>query len=244
MKSASGVSALVAFIKLIVASILFSGCLPAQRRQKDVAAGWTKTHGKSYFGCKLSVRVDRRHKLIRGVKVSDACEADTRHLVDLLDRSNGSRKFWVDRCFHDKPQEGWLKPISWRPYIQRKGLAGKPISKRSKARSKRIASSHDRVELSLPASQRWAAKWWPGPCRVWTGSQIFGLQPQTNVEPAGNGQTRGALEVLTPALRCQAPHLQLSGSVLGVFLDVPLSCSPWMKSTFRLRKSLSSQASS
>lgn len=90
---------------------------PAKRRQKDVDARWTKKHGKSYFGYKLSVSVDRRHKLIRGVRVSDASEADTRHLVEVLDRNNCSRDFWADRGYHDKPRERWLKLIGWRPPI-------------------------------------------------------------------------------------------------------------------------------
>ena len=33
---------------------------PAKRRQKDTDATWTKKHGKSYFGYKLSVIADRR----------------------------------------------------------------------------------------------------------------------------------------------------------------------------------------
>jgi len=36
--------------------------------------------------------------------------------------------------------------IGWRPHIQRKGQAGKPISERGKARNKRIASPRARVE--------------------------------------------------------------------------------------------------
>lgn len=119
---------------------------PAKRRQKDADARWTKKHGKSYFGYKLSVSVDRRYKLIRCVRVSDASEADTRHLVDVLDRNNSSRDFWADRGYHDGPRERWLKMISWRPHIQRKGQAGKPISERGKARNKRIASPRARVE--------------------------------------------------------------------------------------------------
>lgn len=59
---------------------------PAKRRQKGVQARWTKKHGKSCFGYKLSVSVDRRYKLIRRVKAGDASEADTLHLVEVLDR--------------------------------------------------------------------------------------------------------------------------------------------------------------
>ncbi|MDR6714293.1 IS5 family transposase [Pseudomonas hunanensis] len=108
---------------------------PAKRRQKNVEARWTKKHGKSYFSYKLSVSVDRRHKLIRNVRVSDDSEADTLHLIDVLDRGNNSRDFWADRGYHDKPRERWLKLDGWRPHIQRKGQAGK-----------RIASPRARVE--------------------------------------------------------------------------------------------------
>ena len=94
---------------------------PAKCRQKDVDARWTKKHGKSYFGYRLSVSVDRRHKLIRRVRVSDASDADTRHLVDLLDQNNSRRDFWADRGHHNKPREQWLRMIGRRPRIQRNG---------------------------------------------------------------------------------------------------------------------------
>ena len=36
---------------------------PAKRRQKDLDATWTTKHGKSHFGYKLSVSVDRKYKV-------------------------------------------------------------------------------------------------------------------------------------------------------------------------------------
>ena len=48
---------------------------PAKRRQKDVEARWTKKHGKSHYGYKNHVNVDRRHKLVRRYHVSDAADA-------------------------------------------------------------------------------------------------------------------------------------------------------------------------
>ena len=38
---------------------------PAMRSQKDVDARWTKKHGKSHYGYKNHVNVDRKHKLVR-----------------------------------------------------------------------------------------------------------------------------------------------------------------------------------
>ena len=120
--------------------------VPALSDREILPTAWRNSSFFNRIGYKLSVRVDRRHKLIRGVRVSDASEADTLHLVDVLDRSNSSRDFWADRGYHDGPRERWLKMIGWRPHIQRKGQAGKPISERGKARNKRIASPRARVE--------------------------------------------------------------------------------------------------
>ena len=58
---------------------------PAKRRQKDVEARWTKKHGKSHYGYKNHVNVDRRHKLVRRYHVSDAAEHDSQVLDDILD---------------------------------------------------------------------------------------------------------------------------------------------------------------
>ena len=38
---------------------------PAKNRQKDKDARWTKKHGKSHFGYKNHIGIDRRHKRVR-----------------------------------------------------------------------------------------------------------------------------------------------------------------------------------
>jgi len=43
---------------------------PAKRVQKDMDARWTKKHGKSHYGYKNHVNVDRTHKLVRRYHVS------------------------------------------------------------------------------------------------------------------------------------------------------------------------------
>ena len=50
---------------------------PAKRRQKDTDARWTKKHGKSPYGYKNHVNVDRRHKLVRRYQVTDAAVHDS-----------------------------------------------------------------------------------------------------------------------------------------------------------------------
>lgn len=50
---------------------------PAKDRQKDKDARWTKKHGRSYFGDKNHVNVDRKHKLIRRYQVTSASVHDS-----------------------------------------------------------------------------------------------------------------------------------------------------------------------
>lgn len=119
---------------------------PAQRRQKDIDATWTKKHGKSHYGYKLSTSVDKRYKLIRKLKVSTASEHDTHHLEDVLDTGNTRRDLYADKGYIDGEREARLQEDGWRTHIQRKAPKGKPLSDCQQRRNQRIAKSRARVE--------------------------------------------------------------------------------------------------
>ena len=119
---------------------------PAKRRQKDTDARWTKKHGKSYFGYKLSANADKRYKLIRKIKVSTSSEHDTLHFEDVLDPSNTSRDVYADKGYVDGEREARLTGQGWRMHIQRKGTKDKAISATQEQRNKRIAKTRARVE--------------------------------------------------------------------------------------------------
>jgi IS5 family transposase len=61
---------------------------PAKNRQKDKDARWTKKYGRSHFGYKNHVCIDRRHKLVRRFAVTSASVHDSQKLDDLLDPEN------------------------------------------------------------------------------------------------------------------------------------------------------------
>ena len=82
---------------------------PAKRRQKDVEARWTKKHGKSHYGYKNHVNVDRRHKLVRRYHVSDAAEHDSQVLDDILDGDNTALGVWADSAYRSAEIEAALK---------------------------------------------------------------------------------------------------------------------------------------
>jgi IS5 family transposase len=131
---------------------------PAQRRQKDVDATWTKKHGKSHFGYKLSASVDRRCKLIRKLKVSTASEHDTHHLEDVLDASNTSRDVDLDKGYIDAEREARLTQAGWRLHIQRKAPKGKPLSDCQKRRNTRIARTRARGEHAFAGMSQMGSK--------------------------------------------------------------------------------------
>jgi hypothetical protein len=129
---------------------------PAQRRQKDTEATWTKKHGKSYFGYKVSVSADRRYKLIRRVKVSTASENDTLHLEDVLDHANTGRDLYGDKGYVDGGREHRLKAQGWRVHIQRKAEKGKPYPSVRSVATPALRGFGRESNTSSPPWSRWA----------------------------------------------------------------------------------------
>ena len=134
---------------------------PAKRRQKDVEARWTKKHGKSHYGYKNHVNVDRRHKLVRRYHVSDAAEHDSQVLDDILDGDNTALGVWADSAYRSAETalgvwadsayrsaeiEAALKEKGLRSRIHRKGRRNKPLSEREKQGNKTRSSVRVRVE--------------------------------------------------------------------------------------------------
>src|SRR3954447_25717993 len=75
---------------------------PNKKAQKDVDARWTKKHGKSYFGYKNHVTIDRKHKLMRRYTVTDAAVHDSQRLDALLDPHNTASDVWADTAYRSK----------------------------------------------------------------------------------------------------------------------------------------------
>ena len=119
---------------------------PAKRRQKDVEARWTKKHGRSHYGYKNHVNVDRRHKLVRRYHVSDAAEHDSQVLDDILDGDNTALGVWADSAYRSAKIEASLKEKRLRSRIHRKGRRNKPLSEREKQGNKTRSSVRVRVE--------------------------------------------------------------------------------------------------
>jgi IS5 family transposase len=131
---------------------------PAKRRQKDVDATWTKKHGKSYFGYKLPVNVDKLHKFIRKIVTDTASPHDSRHFDAVMDRANTSRNVYADRGYPSEEREAWLKANGYQNRIQRKGKRNKPLSETQQGRNHRIAKTRARVEHAFAAIEQMGGK--------------------------------------------------------------------------------------
>jgi len=82
---------------------------PAKRSQKDTDARWTKKHGKSHYGCKNHVNVDRQHKLVRRYHVSDAAPHDSQAADHLLMQGKTGSEVWADPAYRSEEMGAKLR---------------------------------------------------------------------------------------------------------------------------------------
>ena len=119
---------------------------PAKRAQKDTDARWTKKHGKSHFGYKNHINVDRRHKLVRRYQATPASKHDSQVVDDILDPENTASDVWADSAYRSAEMEAKLAEKGLKSRIQRKGRRGKPLSEREKRGNRTRSKVRARVE--------------------------------------------------------------------------------------------------
>ena len=119
---------------------------PAKRSQKDTDARWTKKHGKSHYGYKNHVNVDRRHKLVRRYRVTDAAVHDSQVVEDILDPDNTASDVWADSAYRSAEIEAKLEDKGLKSRIHRKGHRDKPLSEREKRGNETRSKVRARVE--------------------------------------------------------------------------------------------------
>ena len=119
---------------------------PDKNRQKDKDARWTKKHGKSHFGYKNHIGIDRRHKLVRRYAVSSASVHDSQKLDDVLDANNTASGVWADSAYRSAETEAKLATRGMTSHIHRRGSRGKPLTAREEAANKTRSKVRARVE--------------------------------------------------------------------------------------------------
>ena len=119
---------------------------PAKRRQKDTEARWTKKHGKSHYGYKNHINIDRRHKLIRRFRVTDAAVHDSQVAEELLTSDNTASGVWADSACRSKAIEATVKTKGLTSRIHRKASRNHPLRDWEKAGNQSRSRFRARVE--------------------------------------------------------------------------------------------------
>ncbi len=119
---------------------------PAKNQQKDKDARWTKKHGRSYYGYKNHVGIDRTHKLIRKWDTTDASVHDSQKLDDILDAGNTGRTVWADSAYRSAEIEAKLQAKGLKSRVHLKGVRGRPLSEKEKATNTARSEVRARVE--------------------------------------------------------------------------------------------------
>jgi IS5 family transposase len=125
-------------------------------RARTNEARWTRKHGKSHYGYKNHVSVDRRHKLVRRYQVTDAAVHDSQVVDDILDPDNTASDVWADSAYRSAEIEAKLEEKGLKSRIHRKGHRNKPLSERSLRGNKTRSKVRVRVEgeTDPPGSRR------------------------------------------------------------------------------------------
>jgi IS5 family transposase len=126
---------------------------PAKNRQKDKDARWTKKHGKSFFGYKNHVNVDKAQKLIRDYEVTDAAVHDSRVFETLLDKSNTSKDVFGDSAYQSVEAEEKLAARGFRSRICVRGARGRPLSAAAQAANRTKSRIRARIEHVFGAQE-------------------------------------------------------------------------------------------
>ena len=119
---------------------------PAKLRQKDTDARWARKHGKSHYGYKNHVNVDRRHKLIRRYEVTDAAVHDSQVLEAVLDADNTASDVWADSAYRSAETEEKLAGRGLRSRIHRRAHRNRPLSEREQQGNRTRSKVRARVE--------------------------------------------------------------------------------------------------
>ena len=120
---------------------------PAKLRQKDRDARWTIKYTKAKvqedgskpkvdlaipaFGYQNHISADRRHRLIRKWRVTDAAAHAGARLKDLLDPANTASDVWADSAYRSRKNEKLLQGRLLVSRIHRKKPADRPMPART-----------------------------------------------------------------------------------------------------------------
>jgi IS5 family transposase len=119
---------------------------PNMTRQKDEDARWTKKHGKSHYGHRNHINVDKVHRLIRRYAVTDASVHDSQVFDEFLDEENSDPSAWADSAYRSEAREEKLRAQGYKSRIHHKGDNRRRLNKKQQDANHWRSKIRSRVE--------------------------------------------------------------------------------------------------
>lgn len=118
---------------------------PAQGRQKDTEARWTKKNNEAHYGWKNHIKADAKSKLITAQVTTDASVHDSQTFKQLVDEED--QRVLADSAYYSEEMEEYvLEQCDAEDFIMRKGYRNKPLSKQEEKTNHTISKVRVRVE--------------------------------------------------------------------------------------------------
>ena len=126
--------------------ILDASIVPVPRNHNTRDENRTRKHGKSHYGYRNHVNVDRRHKPVRRCHVTDAALHDSQAVDSLPMRGNTGSGVRADAACRPEEMEARLRDRKPKSHIHRKGKRGKPLTAQAKGSNRTKSKARARVE--------------------------------------------------------------------------------------------------
>lgn len=120
---------------------------PAIASQRDIEADWTKKHGKSYFGYKDHIKIDRDSKVILSFEVTPASDHDSKLMGTLIDKKeDAGQELHADAGYVGGPIGDLLHDCKVKDRRHTKSQKNKPLNAQQKGWNTRRSRIRARVE--------------------------------------------------------------------------------------------------
>lgn len=120
---------------------------PNRLRQKDVDARWTKKDNQTFYGYKLHLNSDRKHKIIVRYVTTSANVHDTQPTDKLLDqRPTPGEPLYADSAYSGAGQQAIIASKGMQSQVCEKGYKNHPLGETQRANNKLKSSIRSRVE--------------------------------------------------------------------------------------------------
>lgn len=119
---------------------------PKKLAQKDTTARWTQKNGKSYFGYKNHISIDKEHGFIRRYSVTDASVHDSQQLGAVLDPDNEGAEVWADSAYRSENIEAGLEALGYISHIHERAYRNRPLTEEAIASNREKSKTRAKVE--------------------------------------------------------------------------------------------------